>query len=213
MVAQHIKLTHYGVFGADKAQPQEIWQFSTHWSDVIGATITPDAMNACMKAWSDYIAGFTLASAALTGCKASTIGTNGKLTKPPVYSTDPAVSGNGNVGQSQTPYQTALCVSLKSDIWRGPLSRGRFYLPTPSLRPDGNDRIDVTAALPLVKDFLTHCQQSLRFGVSAQSVELINVSKLSPDYATVQQIKIGNVLDTQRRRRNKIKETYSSVAF
>lgn len=103
------------------------------------------------------------------------------------------------------PPQTALVVSLKTAI-RTRAGRGRMYLP-----PFGTDQIDAgrvpaatvtavkNAAAALVNDLQATGYTPVIYHRGPHTTDVIN------------QVIVGDVYDTQRRRRNKLVEARSSV--
>lgn len=111
--------------------------------------------------------------------------------------------------------QVAYCVTLKGLTNRGPGSRGRWYVP-----------VAFVAAQPLTSTGVV--QQSLCEGMANSAAEMLeDVQAISvgagpntwnphlfgdgkggPVMSPITEVSVGNVLDTQRRRRNQLEETY-----
>jgi len=114
------------------------------------------------------------------------------------------VAGGGSL--VAYPNQIALCVTLLTSFTRGPAHAGRFYSPTPSMAMGSDGRISTVD-----RDLVVISSQQLLTAVNAVSLYKINVfsRKLgAPAHNTVQQTRIGRVLDTQRRRRRSLIEAY-----
>lgn len=135
------------------------------------------------------------------------------------YSVTPGTAGTQSTGRH--PLQCSLAVSLKSDLVNRPVSSGRFYLPPQSLSIGSDGRIDSSRAgtvLGAVHDYLDDIngQWEIR---TAQDFELAivkrvyNSSQAFVSYHPVRQLRVGRVVDTQRRRRNALDEQYSVASY
>lgn len=127
-----------------------------------------------------------------------------------------AVRGAPLAGNGATPhpYQTSAVVSLRTNQV-GASGRGRLYFPATgvplqagSLRPSS---ADVTAWIGGIKTYLSGMQTAVRTVFPTAS--LIVWSRKTTGMFPVDTIQAGDVLDTQRRRRDTLIEAYQSVAF
>lgn len=121
-----------------------------------------------------------------------------------------------NVGQDSGQYlpQGSLVVTTNSDLLRGKTSKGRFYLPPGyyAIQPDGYivpEVIDTT--IEQVSNFLNDLAD---VALSADpDLRIVNYSGYTAqEPASLNPIvffTIGNVVDTQRRRRNGLNERYT----
>jgi hypothetical protein len=124
----------------------------------------------------------------------------------------PTVATNGTNSSHGSPNQVALVVTLQT-ARTGRTGRGRVYMPflSPALGAS-EDHLSVVTTQPLADafgDFVTAMNAittgtSGPFTISVQST--VNFAAPPP----VLSVRVGNVLDTQRRRRNKVVETYVS---
>lgn len=115
---------------------------------------------------------------------------------------DAGADSNGTL-----PTQCAICISLQTSL-AGSRNRGRFYLPPPgvqSLTTAG--RLD-SGALTGLSNGLTAWKNSL----IGDGFTLVVLSRSEGAQTVVTNLRIGNVIDTQRRRRNGLSEVYTSVA-
>jgi hypothetical protein len=120
-----------------------------------------------------------------------------------------AQSGMGLVGESADqplPPQNAVVVSLRTALPTR-AGRGRFYLPGPvvttldaGVLTAGNVTIIVNAAADLIGDM----------NDAGATVEIYH--RTSKTGTAVTSFDVGNVLDTQRRRRDKLVETRHSLS-
>jgi hypothetical protein len=154
--------------------------------------------------------------------KVSSIGTDGKSNAADtVYS---AVTGEV-VGTQPFlfPPQCALVATLTSQVARGVGAKGRLFLPGIVATLQGSGKItstDVTAIGNNFKTFLTAVNASTATNnvVMLASQGSLNkdgtpkVGGRAPVNKAVTGLRIGDVYDTQRRRRNGLTETYTAFA-
>lgn len=115
------------------------------------------------------------------------------------------VSFDGGNIEGPLPPQCSAVVSLLTPL-AGASHRGRYYLPSPyagsvlaSGRFRGSSLDDVVAAL-----VLAHNEEVTAVG----EANLVVYSRTLHTATPVQYLRIGDVVDTQRRRRDKLIETY-----
>jgi hypothetical protein len=117
-------------------------------------------------------------------------------------------------GTSNHPYQTSVVTSLRT-AFPGGQGRGRLYWPGTGVTISGTTlRIDSTAlssALSGVKTYLTAIQAAV--AVSAGPVNLAVWSRTGTAFHAVTSLRMGDVADTQRRRRDTLNEGYSELAY
>ncbi len=120
---------------------------------------------------------------------------------------------------TKTP-QTALVLSLRSNV-PGSRGRGRLYWPALNGPLDGDTfRISETnrnaialAAATYLKDIQDILTGNLFPPGSLSFHRLCIVSPTTGTRTDVSRIEVGDVLDTQRRRRDKLVETFSTEAY
>lgn len=153
------------------------------------------------------------ALAQLSWCKLALIGEDGDYAaEPAAYETTPI---NPPV-TTQLPPQCAYVVSLRSGLSLGRANHGRFYVPTPTWAPGQNGglatEVQATAARTAAKTMLRGVEADLQ--VQLTSIRLAIMSNLGLGQTKlVQEIGVGRVVDTQRRRRNKLNEGMALTSF
>jgi len=130
------------------------------------------------------------------------------------YTTPPA----GNYAATQYPPQLALAATLKSSLARGFAAKGRMYLPGVTHAVDSTGKISTAttgAHATVLKTFFdgVNTQLGIRGQVINASFGRGGASPVVGVNKEVTQIMVGNVFDTQRRRRNALTETYSTVTL
>jgi hypothetical protein len=113
----------------------------------------------------------------------------------------------GFAGGPVHPNQVALVVSLTTGFSRGPAHKGRFYLPLPGVFVLGSGLIDAADAVA-VSDTV----DTLRTAVNAVNADyemaIFSRKAGAPGNRRVTGNLVGEVLDTQRRRRRSLVENY-----
>jgi len=114
---------------------------------------------------------------------------------------------------SQAP-QTAIVASLRTST-PGGSGRGRLYWPAMGATLNTNGRLVTPTSVNFAGDMVTYLN-SIR-DILATNFPLIGFnlavrSKATRSTPHVTRIQVGNVLDTQRRRRDSLPESYASVA-
>lgn len=120
------------------------------------------------------------------------------------------------IGNANKPFQVALVLSLRTPV-PGRRGRGRMYIPalaapisTTSLRLA---QADMDAVLAAMKTMLTNTGNLLK-GVFGDIPHKLAVhSKVGALETEVNALEIGDVLDVQRRRRDKAIENRTATAF
>lgn len=156
-----------------------------------------------------------------TAVKLSSVGTDGKSNAADtVYANFSAVT-KGTASQHFPP-QVSLVCTMHSTIARGVGSKGRMYLPGVAASIDGTGKIPAgffTGFNPPLKAFFNAVNAStatdnvvvLASHGSLNADGTPKVGGSAPIIKAVTGIKLGNVYDTQRRRRNGLQEQYITV--
>jgi len=148
-----------------------------------------------------------------TQVKVAHINTNGTTDSANVVYAYPATELNGNDASSPYPPQCSMVVTLLSDRPRGLASKGRMYLPGYVGAITGNGKVSSLQTGELATQFETffngiraHADIPNTPILAAKGTGLFPELTAQNDY--IEKIKIGDVIDTQRRRRNGLAETY-----
>ena len=117
-------------------------------------------------------------------------------------------------GTQPLPFQSAAVISLRTAL-AGASGRGRMYWPatgmalvTTTLRPLNTL---VTSVLSGAKTYLSGIQTDI--DVTLDGVALGVWSRKLADINVVNQLQMGDIVDTQRRRRDQLIETYQSSTY
>lgn len=161
-----------------------------------------DLMSTASCGWADY--------SDLRSVKAAAVSTAGLyLTEPVIFDSGSPVSGS----TSNVLPQSTVVLSLRSGFTIGKANYGRLYLPhtRPTLTAGGpfvaGATTDAIAAAGVA--FLLDINTIINAAVTDAVVPVIMSSVGSGLTRSIDHVAVGNVIDTQRRRRNKLPETYS----
>lgn len=183
--------------------PGEAWSFGVHtegsgslasaqasWVDAIGDLWTGE-MDALMPA------EVTLAELTTASLDQST---GGQISRVSTGSALP-----GTAAGPMIPYQCSVCVSLTTDLATRS-GRGRFYLPPFDASTLDDGRLSATAQATLVGAVGAWWAALDGAGLAVQLY-----SRTTKALTPVTGMNVGDVFDTQRRRRNKLIEVRQSV--
>lgn len=178
----------------------------------------------CAEIATHWQAFFTASSTKITSVwtttqvKMATLNTDGTTDLDSVKYYNYPSSIAGNAITTVFPPQVSLVATLVSTLARGLASKGRMYLPGVGATLDSNGRMasaDRLAVATNLRLFMFECSQLANnnnvpmlasFGRTAPLIGA-GVNK------AVHSVRVGNVYDTQRRRRNALTEAYSTVVI
>jgi len=132
---------------------------------------------------------------------------------------DAAASPQAGVGTQFVPLQLSVVVSLTT-TGRVKPKYGRFYLPPVGLLPGSNGKLDDANTghiADAAHDFLDRTQDAVQavlsnlWALSIVTTKRNGLGALAWHY--VDEYRVGHVIDTQRRRRNALDESYLSRAW
>lgn len=125
-----------------------------------------------------------------------------------------ATPTNGT-GTNTHPHGTAIVISLRTP-GVGASARGRMYWPATGQALQSTDyRIspaNATSILSGAKTFLSGIETAVR-ATAGSNANLTVWSRTTSNFHNVNALQIGNVLDSQRRRRDALQEGYTSTTF
>lgn len=210
MVARHIQVTISGAWvGAATALSDEIWQFG--WKTLHNVSEgTPQEIADASSAGVSTAFGASPMTAQVIpqSIKIAFIGTDGQYEEAPGIDALTTVSG-ATAPSNWVPQGTSVITTVASSVFRGKGRYGRFYVPWYTT----TQGVMTTAT----QDALGTWARNLMLAVVHQDdgVPLLPAhfpSSLETSYQ-IDQLRVGRVVDTQRRRRNKIDEAYRSRDF
>jgi hypothetical protein len=199
---------------------QEIWStgFFLGSPTADAGTASQAQVDAIATRWGTF---FTLAANKFSNAyltqqvKVALLNTDG-TTDPAnvVYHTYPTALAGGSAA-SALPPQISLAASMTSALPRGMASKGRMYLPGYNAVVDATAHISSTDMGTIATAFQTFINGVNTDGTSSAKVILASFGRLLPTVIAgssqlVTGVRIGNVFDTQRRRRDGLIEAYTA---
>jgi len=110
------------------------------------------------------------------------------------------------------PLQNSVVMSHKT-LQPGAHGRGRMFMPPCTAGDTSATRLSTTAQNDMLEDHITFLQALAYDGTSGGSpvkVRPIVTGAPFTNYGVIKTVRVGNIIDTQRRRRNRLQETYVS---
>jgi hypothetical protein len=200
-------------FSGDAWSQQEEWSTGLRIDGV--AMPTPAQMTSYDTAFAALFSSSALQTAAQVrylGVKASPQNVDGKYGAEglSVERLRPTPLDGGTGGALP---QATIAATLTTITPRGAANEGRMYLPATAMKPAGDGRITVAEALAIANAVATFLSAVNNAGAGRATV-FSKGTPTAPGGAARQilAVRVGRVIDTQRRRRNQIAELYVANA-
>lgn len=188
-------------------------------SETAGASNPTQAFADAIKtAWQTFV---TTASTGMSNTvtsnqvKVSQLGTDGKTILEDTIFSNWATPINGTNSTTLFPPQISLAATLASSLPRGLGAKGRMYLPGimhPLISGGVISTANQTSVGTNLKTFLDAVNTAAPVGsrviLASEGHKKTGTGQLNK---VVTSVRVGNVYDTQRRRRNGIRETYTTA--
>lgn len=182
--------------------PGEIWQFGLH-SD--GALSLAAAQSAWMSAVTDFLSVAYLGD--LCADVAFTEATTAELDPATGLQLTKASDPRSEVGTSTAaclPFQVTPVVSLRTAV-ANRSGRGRFYAPSPAVDTQAGGRMTAGS-----QGNLADSAAAMLTSLDGAGLQPVLFSRTTFNTTPITSLDVGDVLDTQRRRRNQLIETRTS---
>lgn len=167
-----------------------------------------EAQASALSTWFHAQGGGLANIADLTYCKLNVISPDGRYADKSTTHLHEYPSPIAGGDLPRVPSYMSICFSWTTSHRRGLASKGRVYPPNFVYVPVGSaiTSTDASAALTTGKGLLTASKQTagLNGGVFSPAV----VSNQDAAWQYITGVRIGNIYDAQRRRRNAVNETY-----
>lgn len=209
--------------------PNEIWNCNIRLSScLIDGTLTGPISDLsgtlaviapALKTWWTTLIGTgaaavgTLQQATLDYVKLNNIGSAGKYTNATTVQQAYSPKPNGALG-GLMPWLVTAAYSWSTNVGRGPGSHGRVYVPIAVANNNGTPIIPSAQLASMV----THAQNLLKAVAvgpsdSTHACRPVIASRQHNSLTAITGVRVGNVMDLQRRRKDAIPETYSTATY
>ncbi len=215
----HVRVHIQGVIGANPLAPAEIWgtgfQLSMFEVGGLPSQSQVDGISAAYIAYHSSGDSGIQSNCYYKRCLVSAVDTLGNVKKDPAtgaYSQRESVTAPvaGAGGGLNRPFQISSVVTLVTPR-AGASGRGRMYTPMPvdGLSADGQASASQTLArAQKMAAFLAQVNSIMEVGPPTGYVA---VASSAGFLSEVTSVRVGSVLDTQRRRRNALVEAYQTA--
>lgn len=210
---QFVRLTWGGTFDGE----EEIW---TNNLSIINPdadlpfalTTVPTSIVTVIQTWHENGDAGITSRAKLAWIKLAAIKTDGTYVDEAVLYDFPAPIAGGSLGSVETT--RSLAVSFKTSYVRGKAANGRFYIPGFNEAVGTNGRLTGTTqgnVLGAAQAFLVDLNVAVGTDISPDAViGVTSYAETGARSARIDEVRIGDVIDGQRRRKNKMLENYVS---
>lgn len=197
----------------------DIWQCTLHLGDggaAANVTLGDDTLQAMKAALVKWFGAQNISAATtLYWLKANAIDPVSRkyLNETGSVGLDWSAAPTASTSSTNVPPQLTICASLLTEATRGLAARGRFYPPPTSVTLSATGMIESGT-----RDTLVGAHQTLIRDLNALPGAVIgpyDVVVLGRGGVTrpVQRVRVGSVVDTQRRRRSALQEIYTERAI
>lgn len=214
-----------GVAGSTNiAAAPEIWSYGTWWKAVDGSSAPPSqaaletAAQAVYTSAKTFIGTTAMRFQTNVGVTEARVYDYGAQPTPPVTAVGYSLPDAGQFGTTTPtmPLQASLCVSWLTTGRTKPRF-GRIYLPPQALTPGVDAYVPTTQISPMLSPIRAHMAEiDTALGtLMGEDMQLVVQSKTAPGYNSkpVTDMRVGRVIDTQRRRRNALPESWVDSAY
>lgn len=215
--APHWRLVLGGGWIGGVTAPGETWECSVNCDDDIVGALDPVAWLAAHAAsdiagWFTNPANWMSSAAVLQYVKLNRIGADGRYTDPTHPHTFGLSPTSGGRGASYPPF-LSVAYTWTTARFRGPGSKGRVYLPTAvqTVSPSSEFLSDLDSAngVTSAKNLLT----AVHSGLAGARLVPVVASNVDASLTPITGVRVGSVIDVQRRRKNKGAEVYVASSW
>jgi hypothetical protein len=208
-------------FGGDLCEGQEIWANNIRFATASDLPFGPFDENAQLAGFAADIRALALNVAArwpsdvrCTWVKFNPIDANGRYASLTESNTLFLQGTDIIVGQGTTvmPPQASMCITWRTAFARGRGSKGRIFAPRSHVSVAANGRVNqgqVDGMAQAYRDFIVALNDLE--GPDGTGLRVVVASGVNGALNPVERVEVGNVIDTQRRRRNSLVEAFTGI--
>lgn len=195
----------------------EVWSVNPVFALSVGSVVTGTELAAAAAAINGLTIPTTIRSSMSAGTTFTGVRLEARNFDGELEAQAEAVRGTPVAGSSSVtlPFQAAAVLSLRS-LAGGARGRGRLYWPlTGMVLVSTTSRIlgtTVTSLLTAFEEYLGFIESSINDNID-ETVRLAVWSRTGQSASSVSRLQMGDVMDTQRRRRDAVTESYSEIAY
>lgn len=182
--------------------PGEVWSFGLH-------TLGNLTVSAAETAWATAVGGFWTSAGPLFANEVVATGTTtaelDQATGKQITRVETGSSLIGSAASESLPYQCAPAVSFRTNLATR-AGRGRFYAPSLAVEFVAAGKMTSTAQTALLDG-----AEAMVNSLTAAGLTTVLYGRTSHATQEVTRVDVGDVIDTQRRRRNKLVENRVSA--
>lgn len=182
--------------------PGEVWSFGLHTTGNL-------TVSAAETAWATAVGGFWTSAGLLFAnevvATATTTAELDQATGKQLTRVETGSSLIGSAASESLPYQCAPAVSFRTNLATR-AGRGRFYAPSLAVEFVAGGKMTSAAQTALLAG-----AEDMVNALTAAGLTTVLYGRTSHATQEVTRIDVGDVIDTQRRRRNKLVESRVSV--
>lgn len=204
---------------------QEVWQCGIRFAPIVGGGVvgTPnqdqaDALLAAATAMHTSPGGVASQLAVLTFAKLAHLDANGDYVSDAIIAEQAGAAGTVAVSGNGTPSQVSVAITEWSGQTLGKANYGRYYLPWSAVAVDTSGMLSST-----IRDTILEYQGVFHSEIfDAVEDNKTSGGILAPTNMSfvgsgvnkrITKLRCGSVKDTQRRRRNRLTETYTTITL
>lgn len=182
--------------------PGEVWSFGLH-------TLGNVTVTAAETAWATAVGGFWTSAGPLFANEVVATGTTtaelDQATGKQITRVETGSSLIGSATSESLPYQCAPAVSFRTNLATR-AGRGRFYAPSLAVEFVAAGKMTSAAQTALLDG-----AEAMVNSLASAGLTVVLYGRTSHATQTVTRVDVGDVIDTQRRRRNKLVENRVSA--
>jgi len=206
--APHVRVQFGGTI-TNAGEPNEVWSCSVNVTPASGFQILAymDEMAPELLAWFRSVNSHCASNASLDYLKVNAIGPDGKYVDPTTTNVHDYSAPNSGGEPPIWPSILTVVTSWRTELQRGPGSRGRIYLPNWTHGSASTIVLSVTDQENYLNAGLALLDVIANTPGGHHAVPVI-ASNVNATNTPITRVEVGNIVDVQRRRKDAYTEVY-----